>query len=318
MNLPEAFDAIERWSQEGVDVGLCTRRYGYVVIDRGGIQRGLTTCPVCGAMSGMGQIAVSHDDGRSVSIDLMLYHYSEAGHPIGRDQLDSGLLFAIIHDVDMPPAALGRSEMTVEEALQHIQRIQQTGERIRPHVSRAGHLMVNDGGLQEGRQYCIHCGKELDRGAISVMHDDRRMIHFDVSIYHYAEAGHPITPQQLDSRRLLAMLADGEVARTGETTRKLTIAEALSQIGKIGASGQREGDPFLRRAGRITVYTGAMEMGLKPCPFCQASTNMGSIIVRHDDGRRVQFDPALYHYAEAGHPISETLATSLIDIVSDM
>jgi hypothetical protein len=31
---------------------------------------------------------------------------------------------------------------------------------------------------------------------------------------------------------------------------------------------------------------------------------MGSITVRHDDGRAVRFNLRLLHYAEAGHPIT--------------
>ena len=101
--------------------------------------------------------------------------------------------------------------------------------------------------------------------------------------------------------------------------REMTIAGALERIQQISQSGQREGgDPFLLREGRVTVYVGALELGLKPCPYCNAATNMGEIIVTHDDGRRVSFDPALYHYARAGHPISETLAASLLDIVGDI
>ena len=208
MRLSEAFDHIEQWSREGEDTGICVRRYGYVIIDRGGLERGFDVCPVCGAATGAGHIVVSHDDGRRVRIDVRLYHYAQAGHPISREQLDSERLLAILAEAHRPPAALANSRLTLEEALAQVQQIQEDGEKVGPYVRRAGHIMVHVGGLKEGRQYCIHCGQALGKGQITVMHADQRMVSFDVAIYHYAEAGHPIAPQQLDSRRLLAMLAD--------------------------------------------------------------------------------------------------------------
>lgn len=208
MTLTEAFETIERWSKEGQEVGDCRHRYGYVIIDRGGMMLGLTSCPVCGATTGMGVITVSHDDGRGVGIEVPFYHYVEAGHPISKEQLDTDLLFAIIADFETPPAGLESNEMTVAQALELVREIGLNGEKAGPYVRRSGRIMVHPGVPRDRKQYCIHCGVELGREQVSVMHEDGRDVSFDVAMYHYAEAGHPITAQQLDSRRLLAMLAD--------------------------------------------------------------------------------------------------------------
>jgi hypothetical protein len=71
---------------------------GKVTLYFGGIERGFQPCPHCGATAGMGFIGVSHDDGRSLSFDPILYHYAQAGHPITADDVDAGLLLAIMAD----------------------------------------------------------------------------------------------------------------------------------------------------------------------------------------------------------------------------
>jgi hypothetical protein len=73
-------------------------RTGKVTLYFGGIERGFQPCPHCGATAGMGFIGVSHDDGRSLSFDPILYHYAQAGHPITADDVDAGLLLAIMAD----------------------------------------------------------------------------------------------------------------------------------------------------------------------------------------------------------------------------
>ena len=208
MRLSDAFDTIEQWSKEGKDAGNCAVRYGYLIIDKGGIGKGLTWCPVCGATTGMGHIEVSHDDGRRVRIDVQLYHYVQVGHSISQEQLDSELLCGMLADANTPPAALAHSELTIEDAMEQIQHIQQNGEQIGRFVRRTGRIMVHVGGLKEGTQYCIHCGEPLGKGRITVMHEDQRMVTFDPAMFHYVEAGHPFTMQQLDSQRLLAILGD--------------------------------------------------------------------------------------------------------------
>jgi hypothetical protein len=71
---------------------------GKVTLYFGGIERGFQPCPHCGATAGMGFIGVSHEDGRSLSFDPILYHYAQAGHPITADDVDAGLLLAIMAD----------------------------------------------------------------------------------------------------------------------------------------------------------------------------------------------------------------------------
>lgn len=59
------------------------------------------------------------------------------------------------------------------------------------------------------------------------------------------------------------------------------------------------------RSGKVTIYTGGVELGVRPCPHCGGLTGMGTIVVEHEDGHRVSISPALYHYAAAGHPITD-------------
>lgn len=208
MDIYEAFETVGRWRNEGAPAGAYTRRIGYVTIYSGGIEMGLTSCPVCGAITGMGRIEVSHDDGRRVGIELPLFHYAEAGHPITGEHLDTELLISIVADVDVAPTSDPSRAMDLPAALAHIARIQAEGERVGPRVLKMGRIMVGEHGLKEGRQYCIHCGQQLPKGELTVMHEDARMVTFDVGLLHYVEAGHPITPDDLDAPRLLAMLAD--------------------------------------------------------------------------------------------------------------
>jgi hypothetical protein len=74
------------------------RRTGQVFIETGGIQRGLLPCPHCGALAGMGTIRVRHDDGRSISFNVRLFHYATAGHPITARDVDGKKLAAIMAD----------------------------------------------------------------------------------------------------------------------------------------------------------------------------------------------------------------------------
>jgi hypothetical protein len=73
-------------------------RSGAVTLYFGGIERGLQPCPHCGGMAGMGFIGVTHDDGRGLSFDPILYHYAQAGHPITDSDVDAGLLLSIMAD----------------------------------------------------------------------------------------------------------------------------------------------------------------------------------------------------------------------------
>ena len=73
---------------------------GKVILYFGGIERGLQPCPHCGAAAGMGFIGVSHEDGRSLSFDPILYHNAQAGHPITADDVDAEMLLAIMADAE--------------------------------------------------------------------------------------------------------------------------------------------------------------------------------------------------------------------------
>jgi hypothetical protein len=77
-----------------------SRRTGKVTLYFGGIERGFQPCPHCGATAGMGFIGVTHDDGRGLSFDPLLYHYAQAGHPIAAEDVDAGLLLAIMADAE--------------------------------------------------------------------------------------------------------------------------------------------------------------------------------------------------------------------------
>jgi hypothetical protein len=76
--------------------------------------------------------------------------------------------------------------------------------------------------------------------------------------------------------------------------------DALCRSGRVVEERGRQG----RRSGRVFVETGSIQRGLMPCPHCGAPAGMGTVRVRHDDGRSVSFNPRLFHYAAAGHPIS--------------
>ena len=73
------------------------------------------------------------------------------------------------------------------------------------------------------------------------------------------------------------------------------------------------------RSGKVAVYAGGVQRGIKPCQYCSGMTGMGEIVVRHEDGREVTFGVELYHHAEVGHPITpedvdgETLLAILAD-----
>jgi hypothetical protein len=88
-----------------------------------------------------------------------------------------------------------------------------------------------------------------------------------------------------------------------------TVQQAILKISALhqawNATPWRERPSGDIRSGQVSIDVGGIQRGIKPCPHCGAMTNMGLIIVRHDDGRGLGFDPALYHYAQAGHPITQ-------------
>ena len=88
-----------------------------------------------------------------------------------------------------------------------------------------------------------------------------------------------------------------------------TVRQAIQKISALhqawNAIPWRERPPGEIRSGQVSVDVGGIQRGVKSCPHCGATTGMGLIVVRHDDGRGVGFDPALYHYAQAGHSITQ-------------
>ncbi len=101
-----------------------------------------------------------------------------------------------------------------------------------------------------------------------------------------------------------------------------TVQQAIQKIsalhGAWSAIPWRE-RPKEIRSGMVCIDVGGIERGLQPCPHCGATTGMGLIVVRHDDGRGIGFDPALYHYAQVGHPITQADVDgdALLSIMAD-
>jgi hypothetical protein len=108
----------------------------------------------------------------------------------------------------------------------------------------------------------------------------------------------------------------------------MTVQEAVHKVEEIHRRGMEEqerssrpsiAEMFTHRSGRVAVYTGGVQRGIKACLHCSGMTGMGEIVVRHEDGREVAFGVELYHYAQAGHPITpedvdgETLLAILAD-----
>lgn len=102
-----------------------------------------------------------------------------------------------------------------------------------------------------------------------------------------------------------------------------TVQQAILKISALhqawNALPWRERSGWELRSGQVSVDVGGIQRGIKPCPHCGAMTSMGLIIVRHDDGRVLGFDPALYHYAQAGHPITrdDVDGDALLSIMAD-
>ena len=89
----------------------------------------------------------------------------------------------------------------------------------------------------------------------------------------------------------------------------------LCRSGKVVTEGNRQG----RRSGKVFIETGTIQRGVLPCPHCGAPAGMGTVTVRHDDGRSVSFSPRVFHYVEAGHKITgrDVNGAKLADIMAD-
>lgn len=109
-------------------------------------------------------------------------------------------------------------EMTVVEAIRKVEEIHQRGieARNRPRGTtieemltyRSGKVGVYTGRVQRGVLPCRYCGGWTGMGEIVVRHEDGREVTFGVELYHYAEAGHPIMPEDVDGEILVAIMAD--------------------------------------------------------------------------------------------------------------
>lgn len=85
----------EIWHRE-YNVATCTYRRGNITIDAGAVERGLTSCPHCGATIGMGVLRIMHSDGRSVVFRVGFFHDVEAGHSLAG--VDTDTLVSIVAD----------------------------------------------------------------------------------------------------------------------------------------------------------------------------------------------------------------------------
>ena len=88
----------------------------------------------------------------------------------------------------------------------------------------------------------------------------------------------------------------------------MTVQEAIQQVALLDpyqTGDFRFGTHITSPSGKVTIDY-RIERGILPCPVCGQWTGMGMITVRHVDGRSVSFSPALYHYVDAGHVISDS------------
>jgi len=74
----------------------CTYRRGNLTLDAGAVERGVISCPHCGATIGMGMLRLVHRDGRAVAFRVGFLHDVEVGHPV--TDVDVDALVAIVED----------------------------------------------------------------------------------------------------------------------------------------------------------------------------------------------------------------------------
>jgi hypothetical protein len=55
---------------------------------------------------------------------------------------------------------------------------------------------------------CPHCGASYNAGHFRVRHQDGREVRFDVGLVHNAQAGHPISSQDVNTDTLISMMED--------------------------------------------------------------------------------------------------------------
>lgn len=101
--------------------------------------------------------------------------------------------------------------MTTEDAIRRVEALCRSGRSVEErgrHGRRSGKVFVETGSIQRGLVACPHCGAAAGMGTVRVRHDDGRSVSFNVRLFHYAAAGHPITARDVDGRKLAAILAD--------------------------------------------------------------------------------------------------------------
>lgn len=104
-----------------------------------------------------------------------------------------------------------------------------------------------------------------------------------------------------------------------ERAERREIRQARLKEAGLYPDGEALEESFNYRSGKVSLYFGGIERGLQPCPHCGQTAGMGYIQVTHEDGRGVRFDPLLYHYAQAGHPITreDVDGETLVAIMAD-
>lgn len=97
---------------------------------------------------------------------------------------------------------------------------------------------------------------------------------------------------------------------SGSGTMTMIIEEAIHKVKRMWGKGT---------SGRVMVDGSGIYRCIKPCRLCEGTTLWGTITVRHEDGRTVSFNPRLFHYVEAGHPVTnkDINGDLLIAIIAD-
>ena len=100
----------------------------------------------------------------------------------------------------------------------------------------------------------------------------------------------------------------------------MTIEEAIQRL--------RLFDPFVTkdfsRGTRFTCPSGKVTLtfnyyrSLVACPVCRQLISHGRIVLEHSDGMSVEFPVQMYHYIDAGHPITGIDGDLLIEIVNEI
>jgi hypothetical protein len=99
----------------------------------------------------------------------------------------------------------------------------------------------------------------------------------------------------------------------------MTIEEAIQCVAEYDPYRKRDfknGTHITTPSGRVTIDY-KVYRGFLRCPICQQFMGMGTITVRHADGRMVELPLELYHYAEAEHEITSIDCDLLVAIMAE-